>query len=60
MKAIDLTSLLTGLEGQWVAFNDDYSKVISHDKILQEVITKAKEKGHPNPILFYVSTDCFI
>ena len=51
MAAIDLSEKLKGMEGRWIAFDDDYS-VISHGEVLVQVVCEAKEKGYPDPILF--------
>lgn len=51
MAAIDLSEKLKGMEGRWIAFDDDYN-IISHGEVLVQVVYEAKEKGHPDPILF--------
>lgn len=54
MKPINLCPLIKDLNGEWVAFDDGYTKVIAHDKELEKVVEEAKEKGFEKPILLRV------
>ncbi len=54
MRAIDLRPLIEGHKGEWVAFDDDYTKVLAHSKSLEETAKKAEADGFNDPIFFRV------
>ena len=47
----NLTQLLKGYSDEWVALNEDQTKVVGHGKSLKEALLRAKKKGHNDPIL---------
>ena len=49
--AKDWTEIQKKYKGLWVALADDEETVIEAAKTVQEVLKKARAKGHSNPIL---------
>ncbi len=54
--AIDWTRIFKAYKGLWVGLKSDEKTVVASGKTVKEVMNKAKEKGHPLPILFRVPT----
>lgn len=49
--AIDWTKIFKRYKGMWIALKEDEKTVISSGKTARVVYSKAKEKGHENPII---------
>ena len=54
---IDWTKNFEKYRGSWVALKEDQLTVIANGKTVKEVLSKAKDKGMPDPILFKVPTE---
>ncbi len=54
--AIDWTKIYKKYKGLWVALKDDKKTVIASGKTVKQVMARAQEKGHVQPILFRVPT----
>lgn len=54
--AIDWTKIYKKYKGLWVALKDDKKTVIASGKTVKEVMSRAQERGHAQPILFRVPT----
>lgn len=57
VKPLDMTAIFKKYDGKWVALEEISSKpeVICSGKNLQDVLARARELGHKNPIVFEVS-----
>lgn len=53
---IDWSKIFKNYKGLWIGLKNDEKTVIASGKTVQEVMSKAKEKGHSLPILFRVPT----
>lgn len=47
----DWSKIYNKYKGLWVAMLDDEQTVVGSGKTLKEALTKAKEKGYPDPIM---------
>lgn len=56
-KEKDLSKILLKYSDEWVALSSDGTKIVSHGKLLPEVISKAKKSGEPKPIVTRVPKD---
>ena len=45
----DLATLLTNYSDEWVALNEDQTKVVGHGKSLHEAMIQARKNGCQNP-----------
>ena len=54
---IDWTQIYKKYKGLWVALKQDEKTVVASAKTAGEVLSKAKNEGHDNPILFRVPND---
>jgi hypothetical protein len=49
--AIDWSTLYDRFKGLWVALGDDEKTVLASGQTAQEALRRARQGGHPNPIL---------
>lgn len=57
LKEENLSKILKKYSNEWVALSYDQKKVISHGKLLPDVVAEAKKKGEPNPIVTRIPKD---
>ena len=55
--AIDWTKTYKKYRGLWVALKDDEKTVIASGKTVKDVMEKAHDKGHRQPIIMRVPTE---
>ena len=54
MKAINWENIREKYKGQWVALEDDEVTVVASGRSVREVLEKAKEEGHAEPIVAFM------
>jgi len=54
MKAINWEKIREKYKGQWVALEDDEVTVVASGRSVREVLEKAKEEGHTEPIVAFM------
>ena len=54
MKAINWEKIREKYKGQWVALEDDEETVITSGQSVQDVLEKAKGRGHVEPIVVFM------